>query len=235
MNRQQIPEAAFLCPSGPCSTTHNSAPDMSPSRLRSSLPCRHFQRAMTIPELLMVVTIVAVLSVIGVRGYQHFINKAESVDSITKLKGMHAALLGYMAQNLTWPQEPDDDSAASEEVLWDWWKKELKPFGIHEVDWYSTAHLRRLNREIRNSGGKAVNIDEMKEAVSFPSIVPTSFPPGPTEPYRYENQPWISETGEYHGDEGIYTIMPGGSIHIMKTMEQMNAARGKTPPSGGKK
>ena len=208
---------------------------MSSSRLRFSRLSRRFQRAMTIPELLMVVTIIAVLAAIGIGGYQRFINRAESVDSITKLKGMHAGLLGYMTDKLTWPQEPDDDSGASEEVLWDWWKKEMKPYGIHEVDWYSTAHLRRLNREIRNSGGKAVNIDEMKEAMSFPSIIPTPFPPGPSEPYRYENQPWVSETGEYHADEGIYTIMPGGAIHIMKTMEQINAARGKTAPAGGKK
>lgn len=208
---------------------------MSPSRPCPSRPRRRFQRGMTIPELLMVVTIIAVLSVIGVRSYQHFINKAESVDSINKLKGMHAALLTYMTDKLTWPQEPDEDSGASEEQLWDWWKKEMKPFGIHDVDWYSTAHLRRLNRELKDAGGKAVNIDEMKEAVSFPSIVPTSFPAGPTEPYRYENQPWVSETGEYHGDDGIYTIMPSGAIHVMKTMSQMNAARGKTPQSGGKK
>ena len=193
------------------------------------------QRAMTIPELMVVLAILAVLMTLGINSYQTYLAKAESVDSINKLKGMHAALLSYLVDKQTWPQEPEDDEAElSEEALWDWWKKELQPFGIHDVDWYTNAHLRRLNRELKDSGGKGVDLGQMKEALSFPSIIPTSFPVGPTEPYRYRNQPWISETGEYHGDDGIYTIMPSGAIHKMRTMSQMNAAQGKSPAAGKK-
>lgn len=193
------------------------------------------RRAMTIPELMVVLAILAVLMTLGVNGYQTYLAKAESVDSINKLKSMHAALMNYLVDKQTWPQEPDDDEAeVSEEALWDWWKKELQPYGIHDVDWYTNAHLRRLNRELKEAGGKNVELQQMKEALAFPSIIPTSFPPGPTEPYRYRNQPWISETGEYHGDDGIYTIMPSGAIHKMRTMSQMNAAQGKSPQSGKK-
>lgn len=203
---------------------------MNTDLLRLSRRRLYSRRGMTMPELLMVVAIVAVLAALGSQGYQHYINKAETVDAMNKLKGMHAALSSYVVDKQSWPQEPDDDGGGTDEALWDWWKKELKPFGIDEVEWYSTAHLRRLNRELKQSGGKGVDIQEMKDAVSFPSIVPTSFPPGMTEPYRYQNQPWVTETGEYHGDEGVYCIMPGGAIHKILTTSQMNAMRGKGGP-----
>lgn len=193
------------------------------------------RRAMTIPELMVVLAILAALTGLGIGGYQQFISKAESVDTIAKLRNMHAGLHSYLNDQLTWPQEPDDDEAdLSGDALWEWWKKELKPVGIREEDWYTTAHLRRLNREMKEAGGKAISMEEMKEALAFPSIIPISFPPGPTEPFRYRSQPWVFETGEYHGDEGVFTIMPDGSIHKMLTPGQMNSARGKAPDSGKK-
>lgn len=202
---------------------------MKAPRLRS---IRLSRRAFTLPELMMVLTIIAVLLAVSISGYQSYRAKAETVDTLNKLKGMYAALSSYVVANGTWPQEPDDDeSTASDASLWKWWAKELKEYGIHEADWFTSAHLRRLNNELKESGGKPVDVETLKEAMDFPSIQPTSFDPGPTEPYRYNNQPWVSETGEYHGDEGIYTVMPDGKIHKMMTMGQMNSARGKTPDS----
>lgn len=190
-------------------------------------PSQHPRRGMTIPELLMVVTIVAILAGLSFAGYQSHINKAESVDAQNKLKNMYAALSSYIVDKQTWPQEPDEENTMSEDALWDWWKAEMKPYGIEEQDWYSTAHLRRLNRQLKESGGKGVTMESMgkEEELKFPSIIPTNFPPGPSEPYRYRNQPWVSETGEYHGTDGIFTIMPDGRIHKMVTMGQMNSAR----------
>jgi len=192
------------------------------------------RRAFTLIELMLVITIVAILVALSLVSYSHFRAKAETVDTINKLKGMHAALSLYIVDKQTWPQEPSDDEVeVNDDVLWEWWKDEMKPYGIGEQDWYSTAHLRVLNRQLKESGSKAVNLNEMgkEEELKFPSIIPGNFDPGPTEPFRYEGQPWVSETGEYHGDEGIYTIMPSSAIHKMPTMSQMNAAKGK---SGGK-
>lgn len=206
---------------------------MKPDRSHSS-PLRQ-RRALTIVELLVVLAIIAVLTGLGLSAYKTQLAKAESIDAITKLKGMYAGLASYLVDKSSWPQEPEDDSEDSDEALWVWWKKEMEPYGIHEADWYTTAHLRRLNRELKEAGGKTTSLKEMEEALSFPSIVPTKFPAGPTEPYRYDNQPWVSETGEYHGDDGIYTIMPKGNIHKMMTMSQMNAAKGKSPSAPSKK
>jgi len=89
-------------------------------------------------------------------------------------------------------------------------------------------------KHIVDHGGKAITMEELREATEFPSILPGNFEPGPTEPYRYQGQPWVSETGEYHGDEGIYTIMPSGAIHKMMTMGQMNSAKGKSRAPAGK-
>ena len=195
-------------------------------------PTRHFQRALTLPEVLVMIAILAILIGIGTSSYQKSIAKAESVDAIFKLKNMHAALLNYLSDKQTWPQEPEEDGADSDESLWKWWQAEMKPYGLAEQDWFTTSHLRRLNRQMKEAGGKAMSLEEIKEATEFPSILPGNFDPGPTEPYRYQNQPWVSETGEYHGDDGIYTIMPGGAIHVMKTMGQMNAAQGRNPAPG---
>ena len=193
---------------------------------------RHFRRALTLAELLVVIAILAVLLAVAVTSYQNTISKAESVDAITKLKSMYAGLHNYLVDKQTWPQEPDEDADVSDQVLWDWWKKEMQPYGINEQDWFTTSHLRRLNREMKEAGGKAISMDEMKEATEFPSIFPTNFDPGPTEPYRYQGQPWVTETGEYHGDEGVFIVMPSGSIQKMLTASQMNAAKAKTPPAG---
>ena len=176
---------------------------------------------------MVVLTILAILIAVGTSGYQKSMAKAESVDAIMKLKGMYAALSAYLVDKQTWPQEPDDDSEVEDEVLWDWWKKEMKPYGVSEPDWFTTAHLRRLNREMKEAGGKSLSMDELKEATEFPSIMPGNFDPGPNEPYRYRGQPWVSETGEYHGTDGVYHIMQDGAIHKMPSISQMNAARGQ--------
>lgn len=178
--------------------------------------------------------ILAILVALAIQGYQKSIAKAESIDAITKLKSMYAGLSSYLVDKQTWPQEPDDDTEVTDKALWEWWKKEMKPYGINEQDWFTTSHLRRLNREMKEAGDKSLSMEEMKEATEFPSILPGNFDPGPTEPYRYQGQPWVSETGEYHGDEGIYTVMPNGTIHVMKTMGQMNAAKGKNQVPGKK-
>lgn len=199
--------------------------------MKAPLSSRHFRRALTLPEILVMLAILAVLVALGATGYQRSIHKAESVDAITKLKNMYAGLHAYLIDKQTWPQEPDEDAEVSDQALWDWWKKEMKPYGVTEQDWFTTSHLRRLNREMKEAGGKAINVEELRQAMEFPSILPGNFEPGPTEPYRYQGQPWVSETGEYHGDDGIYTIMPGGAIHKMMTMGQMNSVRGKSPAS----
>jgi prepilin-type N-terminal cleavage/methylation domain-containing protein len=192
-------------------------------------------RGFTIIELMLVVTIVAILASISFVGYGQYIEKANSVDAMNKLKGMYGALNAYIIDKQTWPQEPgDDDADVSDDDLWEWWKEEMKPFGLSDRDWYTEAHLHRLNRQFKESGGKSITINQMgKDAeLKFPSILPGKFDPGPTEPYRYEGQPWAGETGEYHGDAGVYTIMPGGAIHQMPSISQMNRAKGKL--AGGK-
>ena len=197
--------------------------------MKSFRPSRFHRRALTMPELMIVIAILAILILLGAMGYQKSIAKAESVDAITKLKNMYTGLHGYLVEKETWPQEPDEDAEVPDKALWDWWKKEMKPYGVTEQDWFTTSHLRRLNRQMKEAGGKAISMEELREATEFPSILPGNFEPGPTEPYRYMGQPWVSETGEYHGDEGIFVIMPGGSIQVMKTMSQMNAIQGKGP------
>ena len=195
---------------------------------RSAILRLRRRRALTLPELMVVIAIIAVLALVFAGSYQRYIAKAEGIDVMGKLSTMHKSLLTYMLEKGSWPQEPEEDSDGTDEALWDWWKKEMKPYGLSDADWFTSSHLRRLNEEMKANGGKPISMEEMREAVSFPSIIPTPFAAGPTEPYRYEGQPWISETGEYHGDDGMFVIRADGSIHRVLTMSQMNALRGKS-------
>lgn len=185
-------------------------------------------RGMTIPELLVVLVIIGILVGLSYSGYSHQIQKAESVDAQTKLKNMYHSLNAYIVDKQTWPQEPEDENM-TDEVLWDWWKAEMKPFGVEDHEWYTTSHLRRLNRQFKESGGKSVKMSDMgkEEELKYPSIIPTNFPEGPTEPFRYRSQPWVTETGEYHGMDGIFAVMPDGRIHKLPTLSLHASARKK--------
>jgi prepilin-type N-terminal cleavage/methylation domain-containing protein len=200
------------------------------------------QRAFTLAEVMMVITIIAVLAAISFGSYQHIINKAEVIDTTTKLSGLHAALNAHLLDKETWPQEPDeDDKQTSDDVstagggdahaaLWKWWMETMKPYGMREDSWFTKAHIRRLTREIKEAGGKADKA-AIAEAMEVPSFQPASFDPGMTEPYRHANQPWAMETGEYHADAGVYCIMPDGRIVKVPTMSSMKALQSK---GGGK-
>lgn len=179
-------------------------------------PRRHVVRGVTIPELLTVVVILALLMIVSFQGYGIFRQKAEIVDATTKLKNMHAALQNYLTTKQTWPHEPDNVPDAA---LWKWWMAEMKPFGLSQMDWFSNAHLRLVNglrKQEGQSQEESSEIDKL-EKMEFPSFLPSNFEDY-DDAYESKNHPWAMETGEYHGDAGILSVMPNGVVQKMPSL-----------------
>ncbi|MES2707252.1 MAG: prepilin-type N-terminal cleavage/methylation domain-containing protein [Verrucomicrobiota bacterium] len=187
---------------------------------------RHFHRGLTMPELLTVMAILAILAVVSFQAYSKFKAKAEMADAVTKMKGMYAALASYVNTKHDWPHEPE---TSSHEDLWEWWMKEMEPWGLSQADWFSSAHLREVNRMRKEAGGPPVEMSGVgkEEDLKIPSFFPANFEDY-DDAYQSRYQPWVTESGEFHGDAGILVVMPGGMVQSMPTMGQMNSARGST-------
>ncbi|RYD38484.1 MAG: type II secretion system protein [Verrucomicrobiaceae bacterium] len=187
-------------------------------------PRRHHRRGFTFPELLTTLVILAILMVAAFQGYSKLRQRAEKVDTITKLKNMYTALTGYVADKHDWPHEPED---ADHEQLWEWWMNTMKPWGLQQDAWFSSAHLRVVNRQRKESGQKTVEMSEMGKdsGLKIPSFFPGKFDDY-DEAYSSRYQPWVSETGEYRGDsEGHMVITPGGTVSTMPSMSAINSYR----------
>lgn len=184
---------------------------------------RHHRRGYTLPELLTTMVILSILMVAAFQGYSKLRQRAEKVDAITKMKGMYASLSSYVAEKHDWPQEPEE---VDHEQLWEWWMNTMKPWGLSQESWFSTAHLRAVNRIRKESGQKSVEMSDMGKdsALKIPSFFPAKFDDY-DEAYSSRYQPWVSETGEYRGDEGHMVVTPGGTVMTMPGMSAINSYR----------
>lgn len=193
-------------------------------RLSATL-VRHARRGLTLVELMMVLTIIAILAIVSFQGYSKFREKAELVDSMTKMSTIYNSIHGFIGQNHQWPQEPLE---VSHEDLWDWWMKALEPYGTSQETWFSTAHLRQVNRQLKESGQKGVGMKEMgsNSDLKIPSFYPAQFD-DLEDALSYKGQPWVMETGEYHGEAGMLVVFPDGTVHTMPTLGQHQKMRKK--------
>jgi prepilin-type N-terminal cleavage/methylation domain-containing protein len=188
------------------------------------LSSRHARRGVTIPELLTVVVILALLMVAAFQGYGKFRQRAEMVDATTKLKNIHAALQNYVSTKHDWPHEPEE---GSHEALWEWWMNEMKPYGLTTTDWFSSAHLRMVNQIRKDSGqSEATAADFGKiEELKIPSFYPAKFGDY-DDAFESRYQPWVTESSEFHGDAGNLVVMPDGTVQKMPSLSVKRMARG---------
>lgn len=195
-----------------------------PNRSRR-LQRRHALQGVTIPELLMVVAIIAILMIVAFQGYGRIRQRAEIVDATAKLKNMHAGLGNYLRDKQAWPQEPEN---VSHEALWEWWMNVMKPYGLSQSDWFSNAHLRLVNSLRKQSGQEEIDASDNSklEKLQIPSFFPTQFG-DLNDAYEARYQPWVTESGEYHGDSGTLVAMPDGTVQTMPSLSIKKLARNK--------
>ena len=166
----------------------------------------------TILELLLVVSILAIVSALAMPAYSFFKRKAEDAVCMSNLRGLHAGFSAYLHDHdFVWPQNPylekEGDSAENDEAKW--WFEQLKAYGPTRESWLCASE---------RSNFVADNDPDVFES----SYVPTSFDETPNMAYRYALQPWVIERGGFHDKGQANAIFPDG--HIDK----------KTAPGGTK-
>ncbi|MEM6278108.1 MAG: prepilin-type N-terminal cleavage/methylation domain-containing protein [Verrucomicrobiota bacterium] len=166
-------------------------------------PCFRSPSGFTLLELLVSITIVAVLVTVAAASYARVRAEAKRVKCVSHMRAIHSGFLSAVEDQGHWPV-PDDKVFGSEQGFAKFWIKALEPYGISEETWWCPADSQALDIEnLRESG------------LSYISYVPTVFDDKPQSPFRY-NQPWLIERGSFHRGGG-QILMPDGSVTGKRT------------------
>ncbi|MEM9478620.1 MAG: type II secretion system protein [Verrucomicrobiota bacterium] len=152
---------------------------------------RHLS-AFTLLELLVVVSIIAVLIALAIPVYSGFRIKAERAQSIQNLKSIYAALSAHLDEYRSWPLVPQGDR----EEKFEFWKETLEPYGILERHLVANAHRRRNEEEAEKLGSYVI-----MEFDPYDDLLPR----------RWANQPWAFEAGNFDGT-GQWIVRSSGKI-----------------------
>jgi len=189
------------------------------------------RRAFTLVELMVTVTIVALLTIMAYQGYSIWVRRAESVACVKKIAAFGKGLEAHLADKGQWPQEETmpgyNAGAPDEDRLWDWWYHQLNPYGISVDDWYcpSDIALRKREQEADEKEGK--NEGGFQPAIRNPSYIPAKFEPGPYAPREVSNHPWAFESRGHL--DGTNKLMPNGTVQ-----KEMNFKAVRVPAGGNK-
>ena len=153
-------------------------------------------KGFTILELLIVISIIAVLASIILALSDMIRRKAEQAACAQNMRSLFAALSAYNVDNGHFPQAPE---STEEETFWDFWITTFEEeYDIPRKTWICPTY-RRLNR--------TKDEEEMKG-----TYLPTRFSASSAlAAYRWGNQPWLVEIGDHHG-EGMLVLYPDGSV-----------------------
>ena len=156
-------------------------------------------RAFTILELLVVTFIIVILVSLSFPLYGWLRNKAETAACAAKMKSLFAAFQSYVVIEGHWPQ-PSASILTDEEKLMDFWVQTFTqpPYDIPEETWMCPTYERLM------SGKEGMERKSCYAVTLFDAV-------NNLTPYRYENQPWLMEIGDHHGD-GALILRPDGSV-----------------------
>jgi type II secretory pathway pseudopilin PulG len=176
-----------------------------------------FRRAWSLVEMMIVLVIVILLCLMAYRGYSVYVKRGEAGACVQRIANFGKGLQAYLSEHGQWPQEDvlkkgGDGKPPEEDVLWDWWFKQLKDQGISEDDWYCPSDLSARKEEEKRDQEENKNETGFKPAIKDPSYIPSKFDPGPYAPLEDANFPWaIERTGHY---DGMRKVMPNGTVQI---------------------
>lgn len=202
----------------------------SPHLMRPHFPPTLLRRGFTLLELMIVITIVALLALMAFEGYGYFVRKGEDAACIQKMGNFGKGLQAYVTEHGQWFQEdavasnngkpPDDDK------LWDAWFKALKNCGVSENDWYCPSDLALRKKEKTSDDADKKDDSGFIPAIKNPSYIPAKFGPGPYAPYESPGQPWAIES--FGHPDGMNKVMPNGTVQ-----KEMNFKAINRTPAGG--
>ena len=200
-----------------------------------SHPSTFRRGAFTLVELMVVVVIVALLLAGTWQLYSVYRERGEFGACQKKIANFGKALQAYVSDKGQWPQEDvlsKDGKKPDEDVLWDWWFKELKGTkgasgGLSEDDWFcpSDIALRKKEEKMDEEQGKSET--GFKPAIQNPSYIPMKFGPGPYAPLDVANFPWAIE--RFGHRQGMNKVMPNGTVQVEFNFKALK--KGEMDPS----
>lgn len=159
--------------------------------------------AFTLIEILIVISLVAMLITIGFPMFGYLRAKAQDVTCVSNLRIMHVGFSTYMQDHQNcWPQVPEAYADSEDESqYWKFWRDSLKDYDVGRKNWICPADAENADA--------LYNVEDDKFMGSY---IPTEFDEFPNTPFNWR-QPWIVERGENHGKGvGPNLVMPDGSI-----------------------
>jgi prepilin-type N-terminal cleavage/methylation domain-containing protein len=192
------------------------------------------RRAFTLIEIMLVMALVSALSLLTWKAYGRYVAKAESVACTKKMVNFGAALTNYVTEKQTWPQEDvlngPNNEPPDADVLWDWWYKQMKEYGIGHDDWFCPTDLKLREREKKADEAEGADGDAFKGELKDPSYIPAKFDHGFYKPFESPSQPWLVERVGH--PDGMNKLLPDGRV---QKEFQFKALKGGTGGGGGKK
>ncbi len=153
-------------------------------------------------ELIVVIAIIATLVAVGTTVSGRMKAAAEEAACTSNMRSLHVGFASYVNDNGEWPQLPDEVfNSSDQERGWEFWVKSLEPYEIEQKTWLCPTEW----------NGHVINLEEDQYPEYWSSYSPTPFEGGSSLPFKWINQPWLSEKGDFHGN-GVKLIMPNGNI-----------------------
>ena len=154
-------------------------------------------------ELLVVVVIIALLATLAFPLYGYLKGKASYAACVSGMKSLHGGLAAYLGDNqMIWPQVPKGLARDGEsgDMLAKFWYETLKDYGISKKTWVCPSDERLKN---------AAEDEKYYES----TYTVTKFDELPNRAYQWVAQPWVIESGEFHGNgTGPNVLYPDGRI-----------------------
>lgn len=157
--------------------------------------------AISIVEILLVVTIIAILTSMGGLVYRGVRERAEVGQCMSRMKRLHQFAALYVGDHNTWPY-PDHVQPDNIEGWGRAWQQLTEPYGLEPEDLVCPTHQ-------RTSGNPNVHQQPRIDYLATP------FSGGRWAPYRWARQPWFIEVGDFHGN-GNLIIFPDGHIESLR-------------------
>jgi prepilin-type N-terminal cleavage/methylation domain-containing protein len=161
----------------------------------------------TLLELLTVLVIIVVLAVLGVGMFDQIRTRSERVNCTSNLRNLYTGFQSYIVQYGHWPQNPHKLADKDHDG---WWIDELQKVGLGEKSWLCPTHV-RFSKAAAREAGKVVDDSNKKKRDREIHYMPTPFDANQATPRRWPTQPWLVETGNFHGDGPLF-IFPDGTV-----------------------
>ncbi len=184
-------------------------------------------RGFTLLELLASLAIIATLVSLVVVYLGDVKKKAGIAGCMANLRTIHVGLTAQHQDTHRWPEVPDsvrgnDDSYSN------FWRVTLKPYGVAEKSWRCPTSAQTVKRTPEQD---KIDIDyspaefgDVIQGQGQSGLVQTEF-----GPFEFPKQPWVVESGDFHGDGNLLITTSGETISLNEFYRRQT---GRNPPWG---